>query len=507
MKLLVRARVVVGLTVVLLAGTSASALARSATWEPSAVIPPQGTTWLSAFPDGSAFSYFTGDGARMLRSRDFGKTWAPAFIPDTSGTESVAFGTATRGYTIGNGLIFSTDDAAATWTRLPGPAAGPGRRFAMDLSLDAGGSTVMLGGRIVESTGACGPPSDTAPDKDRQVIFTSHDGGASWIAGEIALRDAFVWKINILDERNAVALAYDLKREDGCRGVSTRNLVFLTSDGGRAWRPVLDCGEYCTSVAMVDSNRIVAGFRDGRIARSEDAGRTFKEVTPLAGALPPPPPLQNAYWVSSLDFADCEVGYAATNGRGTFRSDDAGLTWRSEPSPQSVFGIGIGDLAVADRTHAVAGGPNLVSHRVPGDGERPIGTDKPCPRATATAPAPVAPGAPGASPGAPSGNAPPTSLAKPAAKPARLAIKSSPARLRAGRRTTVTITVTARRAGEKPIAVPGALVRVGRRSATTDRRGRVRLRLLVARGRRLQVIAQHPSYGAVTDVVRSRRRG
>ena len=495
-------RFVAALALCLLA-PAAPALAQAGTWLPSQVVMPQGQSFLSGFPDGSGFAYHTsggpvaigtsvGAGATLFHTEDFGATWEGTFAPETGATESVRFGTPQLGYTIGNGLMFRTEDGAATWKPIPGPKLPLEAFLSMSGSIAAHGRSVMLGAiptSIPEmlTNQVCMTPTH---------IYTSHDAGDTWIDAVLPVDGARVSVLETLDERHAVALAYEMSYDAQCSGVSTRNMLFVTEDGGRSWREVLDCGEYCTSAAMVAPGRLIAGFRDGRILRSEDGGRSFSE-TSVTGSIPPPPGLEAAYWVSGIDFADCEVGYAGTNGRGTFRTDDGGKTWDAETSPQSVWGIGVGHLAAFDRMHAIAGGPNVVAYRTPGEGERPEGTDEPCPVAPASAT-----GSGGGSGGSGTGTAPPPATAPPSRTPATaLRLRLTPSKVRPGRRTRVTVTVLA---GGRP--VEAATVRAGRASATTDRRGRAVLRLRVGRGKRLVVSAEHPAHGVRTSVLRASKR-
>lgn len=52
-------------------------------------------------------------------------------------------------------------------------------------------------------------------------------------------------------------------------------------------------------------------------------------------------------------------------GGGAWRTEDGGQSWSIEPSSQSVWGIGVGDIAVGDTEHAIGGGPNSIITRLP----------------------------------------------------------------------------------------------------------------------------------------------
>lgn len=73
----------------------------------------------------------------------------------------------------------------------------------------------------------------------------------------------------------------------------------------------------------------------------------------------------NIFWVSGIEFATAKIGYAIGKGGGAWRTEDGGQTWTSEPSSQSVWGVGVGDIAVGDTEHAIGGGPNSIIARLP----------------------------------------------------------------------------------------------------------------------------------------------
>ena len=130
-------------------------------------------------------------------------------------------------------------------------------------------------------------------------------------------------------------------------------------------REILDCApaDACLSVAMTE-DALFVGDRNGTLYRSRDDGVTFTAVD--LGGLAPATDLPGSTWVEAVEFADEEVGYAATAGHGVWRTVDGGATWERETSSQDVFGIAVGGLAVADADYALAGGRNAVIRREPG---------------------------------------------------------------------------------------------------------------------------------------------
>lgn len=75
---------------------------------------------------------------------------------------------------------------------------------------------------------------------------------------------------------------------------------------------------------------------------SKNGGRGFEPVQRLV-----PPGFDQTYthWVSGIEFAGSSIGYAVAKGGGTWRTADGGEHWSFEPSSQTVWGIGIGNIA------------------------------------------------------------------------------------------------------------------------------------------------------------------
>jgi photosystem II stability/assembly factor-like uncharacterized protein len=116
------------------------------------------------------------------------------------------------------------------------------------------------------------------------------------------------------------------------------------------------------SVAMSDPRTIVVGQSDGQVLVSSNRGKSFEPAGYLG---PPGGDGIHLWWVNGIEFADEDVGYAVVMGGGTWRSEDGGRSWGFEPSSQTAWGVAFGDVAVADREHAIAGGPNTIVARLP----------------------------------------------------------------------------------------------------------------------------------------------
>ncbi|MGH2753025.1 MAG: WD40/YVTN/BNR-like repeat-containing protein, partial [Actinomycetota bacterium] len=118
------------------------------------------------------------------------------------------------------------------------------------------------------------------------------------------------------------------------------------------------------AVAMATPSRIVLGSQGGKILLSTNQGRSFREVEFLRNEAGEATNTNVGWPIDGLVFGTKKVGYAGTNGRGTWRTEDGGRTWFREPSAQSAAGLNIGDVAAAGPHRALAGGAHAVARRV-----------------------------------------------------------------------------------------------------------------------------------------------
>lgn len=305
-----------------------------------------------------------------------------------------------------------------------------------------------------------------------------------------------------------------------------------------------------------------AGFPDdavvpwrAMVSRSTDAGETWSEAMAI-GEMQPYPPQDpdtgrqvRAFPVISTAVAPDGTAYVAWNERPgsavydastvwLARSQDKGVTWSltkvAEPRGQSflptlaVAGDGTVGVLFDDTRHDVKGDLKFLADvwlRTSGDrgrtwSERHVAG----PFDLLTAPATGSAGVKGifvgdyqGMHGLPHGFAATFSVSGPLAqkgpsdtffmrarlasvvKPLALRVSARPKRLRARRRTTVTVRVTA--AGR---AIKGALVKLAGRSRRTDRAGRARLKVRPRRAGRLRVTASLSGYRSARLTLRVR---
>jgi photosystem II stability/assembly factor-like uncharacterized protein len=340
---------------------------QQAGWVPTHPVEPQSFQYLDLFEDGAGYATtIRGAGYFMQHTADSGITWENA--PPLPAMGPTAFGTSSTGYlAAGSGGLWTTRDGAQSWKQIPSLSdrkaeSGYGKT---DLdSVAAEGRIVVVGGSRAKADTECALPSDA-----EVVLGWSRDGGTTWREASLPFYGRAAW-MNVLDARNGVAIVYDdytVDEAQDCQRVSGTNAVYRTKDAGRSWQKIMDCrdGLICTSAAMADRNTILVGTNEARLFRSEDRGRTFEEVTRLSNPAYSPLESLQAFWIAGLEFADPSVGYASTKGGGTYRTTDGGKTWVLEHSTELVWGLGVGDLAVSDAEHAIAGGPNFLITRVP----------------------------------------------------------------------------------------------------------------------------------------------
>lgn len=342
-------------------------------WVPSLQVKPQGRVQLALFEDGTAFAYNTND-TPLWYSPNSGASWVPLPPPPSAGgTPSIDFASPDLGYTESGGSLFVTEDKALTWD-LVGKVPLPQRhdsewRFPTTDIFEAvrGTDSVVVVGDGFYVKDGC------PVIKDEGLIWTSRDRGESWRFTEVPF-PALGSEVEFFNARYGVVLLYELelieKRACGHTYQGARSSVLLTDDAGRSFREIhsayYDDEDPVTAVAMPSPRRIVLGTGSGKILLSTNAGRSYKEVALLENEVESQTGLGASFQIDALTFGTRKVGYAGTNGKGTWRTEDGGATWRSEPSHQSLAGLNIGDIAAVGPENALAGGAWAVARRVVG---------------------------------------------------------------------------------------------------------------------------------------------
>lgn len=354
----------------LLVGVTTNDVGAASLWVPTEPVRQQTFQDLDLFGDGTGYAFVPQD-LQLKKTSDFGMSWQEATSPPGSGP--VAFADPGTGYAIpfgSDGPLLRTTDGAGSWSEMSRPPASKAYGRHSFLALYARDELLLVGGTQFprsQDTEEC-----VVPVEDDMTIWFSVSAGRRW--KRFVGRDyGTPFKLEAHDRRRAIAIVYDgfdavADPMGSCLFHSNANSVYLTKDGGKSWGSVLtfEAPDYASAIQFIDKRTILVGTNDGRLLRSEDAGRTF-EVThsfPHEARAPVDRSVR-AFWVAAIEFANRRVGYLSTKGSGTYRTDDGGKTWTLELSHEIGWGIGAGDLAVADEAHAITGGPSFISTRVP----------------------------------------------------------------------------------------------------------------------------------------------
>jgi len=157
-------------------------------------------------------------------------------------------------------------------------------------------------------------------------VLKSTDGGRSWVAlgAEKGLRNMYIGSLFMhpIDGNTLLAAA-------GNHAWRTGNGVYLTQDGGKSWRTVLEVGpeEAFGSVEFAVSNPLIAyAGSDEAMYRSDDGGLTWVQVSNKHPWGPPGVCIGIAIDIQ-VDPRDADRLFVNAYGGGNFLSEDGGRTW------------------------------------------------------------------------------------------------------------------------------------------------------------------------------------
>ncbi|MBV9098549.1 MAG: hypothetical protein JO079_10870 [Frankiaceae bacterium] len=355
-------------------------------WVPTLPLAQSSRQNLSAFRDGTAYVFDEGTTTTLWHSGNHGLGWdALTYLP--AGLDTFArlrFASPKLGYLTDLDRVYATSDGAATaagWRRLVGPKVAPGDSYEA-YEVGVTGMTVAIGG-VTDGPlhVGCNPPK-------RADIWTSHDGGRTWVDAKLPA-DAYVGSVRYVSARDGVVWAWDV-HPDGtpCEYLGDKASVWVTHDGGRHFTRVLRCankpGEICTAAVFLDPRHLLVGRNDGTMTASSDGGRTFHEQPGLPTVLGPQPTKSDHdedFWIQGFAIAD-QTLFATTKFAGAYLSGNGGKTWIRENSCDTSFGLGIGDVAAFDGARAIAGGPNCIATRTDGSPNAAVRTPHADPRIT-----------------------------------------------------------------------------------------------------------------------------
>lgn len=330
---------------------------------------PQGEVQLDLFEDGTAFAYNTND-TPLWYSPTGGVNWIPLPPPPTAGgTPNLSFSSPDLGYSLSGGTLFATTDKGLSWEKMGETPVPHARESDFAITNDV---YAVPGSDRVVAAGSGFYVRDGCPvERKETLIWRSEDRGARWEVTRVKF-PALAPEVEFLNDRVGVVLLHEIevteRRDCGFSYEGVRSSVQLTTDGGRHFREIHSASyadqDPVMAVAMPSKTSIVLGTSYGGVLLSTDRGNSFKEVATLLNPLDEQAGTPAQFSIDAITFGTPEVGYAGTNGAGTWRTEDAGLTWRLETSHQSLFGLNIGDIAAVGPTQALVSGPWAVARRI-----------------------------------------------------------------------------------------------------------------------------------------------
>ena len=361
-----------GLLGLLFLGSLGPAGALDAPWAAVHPLRQQTRMYLALFEDGTGYALQAQGGPlNFLKTEDGGITWTVMPDPPGTGTPRIDFGSPTVGYLSASDDVFRTTDGGGTWRKIKPPT----RHFVAwdSISTAQSGRTIALVGQLWRTSD--GKPwmgkGCHDPRQDQIVSYVSSDGGRTWKKGLLFDGPSGTFHSDFVNARHGIATldsetVYEQTDDCGFTGHGeVGKTVMVTHDGGRHWDKVIDCPEPagCMAVAMTSSKHFATVTTDARVLVTFNGGRTFK--TSMLDGLVEAPTREHLRFGQGLAFGTQDIGYAATNGRGIWRTVDGGLTWRREVSPHELPGYSYGTVAAAGGSDAIAGDPNVLIRRLP----------------------------------------------------------------------------------------------------------------------------------------------
>jgi hypothetical protein len=248
----------------------------------------------------------------------------PALIQDVSSSGSTLWFAATKGSAVG---VYRRSGTAPAWQETdvhPVWPAGLGLAGAPDRSVLEAQTGLLT---LIAS-------KSMSPTKSANELFTSTDGGASFIKRSSQLMVPW-WQASFATASGGVVIAGP-----------ARNLVFHTGDGGASWTPArmagLRAGDPVTFGAVVDNAGNLELPATTMLANqsylltiylSHDGGASFR-AQPGPGL--PLPAATNAVAVAGVG---ASLWAAPASGGQLFTSNDAGGTWNRIASPSLPSGV------------------------------------------------------------------------------------------------------------------------------------------------------------------------
>jgi photosystem II stability/assembly factor-like uncharacterized protein len=289
---LIRRAALASCAAILLGACAASAAAQAQGWSGGRQGLP-GKDLNAVFFLDSKRGWVAGDGGVVMRTRDSGRTWMRQTVPTREPFNDVYFRNEENGYLLAASQVFTTEDGGETWA----PAArftaqnfgGEPEVYSVRFTSKKRGwivGSLSRGESVIDSLvlstddGGASWQRQRVPVRD-ELIHLDFDGDKrGWVVGSggrvLHTRDGgATW---VVQDSNTTAALYHVEFQGDERGwaVGERGTILRTEDGGRTWRAVPPrLRSTFLSVKFVNKEEGWIVGRGGVILRTSDGGATW----------------------------------------------------------------------------------------------------------------------------------------------------------------------------------------------------------------------------------------
>lgn len=323
-----------------------------------------GRTWTQGFLNGTRtvhsvhfldenLGYAVGAFGSIQKSEDGGLSWKPQFASPPGRIGAVDFVHGDTGVAVtfseGVGKGAETHDGGVTWRT--GGLSGKFDIFMLDskrgfstgdgpiYSTESGGlgwKQVTIPSLIFSSSGVDFPARDTGYVSHYDGILKSVDGGKTW--SPLQISGGGYKRMHFLDSEYGHAAG----------GTTSRDYIARTLDGGKTWKTQsigiqFPGSGYLLWLGIHFPHRLVGyvSGTDGRIAKTADAGETWKAQETGTRRM-----------LHSLYFLDPDRGYAVGQAGTVLKTVDGGASWVPQEVPTKADLIDI-DCPDTDKCYVV----------------------------------------------------------------------------------------------------------------------------------------------------------
>lgn len=378
-----------------------------------------GSTWRTAFQGEQGADAFyqisfstplngvaLSSGEQNLRTTDGGQTWGPISALGAQLRE-MEWVSPTVGFAGTNGALLKTTDGGANFTLMSGDPTCP---YIWGMDFKNATTGIVGGGKQGEDnglfkttdggvtwtrkyTGDCNTVLHISGSEwlsiDRKTVLRSLNDGESWfpigicedgigqmvkvgtsnrlagvgVYGSVSISDdgGVTWTKTLTPLGNVGVGEWDIHFADNFHGVASGQggSIYLTLDGGLTWnRQTSGFAAGIRDMRMFDSNLGLAVGDFGYIMRTTNGGR-FWEVKKTTSVIPS---LRGDLF--TLSNVGRDHWFAAGQGGGAFRSDDAGASWQPIGYPKLPGDLEIYDIEFTSPSDGWVVGTNISSlHR------------------------------------------------------------------------------------------------------------------------------------------------